>query len=71
MERPNRVFGKVLHTLQCNLDVTICSGAIVGPILVAFQLYGERGGERWRERGEREGGRDSERAGERERLITQ
>ena len=60
MERPNRVLGKVLHTLQCNLDVTIRSGAIVGPILVAFQLYGERGGERWREveREGREGGRE-------------
>ena len=59
MERPNRVLGKVLYTLQGNLDVAVRSGTIVWPILVTFQLYGEgeRGGG-GRKRGERGEGRE-------------
>ena len=68
MECPNRVLGKVLHTLQRNLDATICCGAIVGPILMTFQLYGE-GGEG--KGGGKGGGKERERERERERLITQ
>jgi hypothetical protein len=46
VECPNGVLGKILHTLKGNLDIAICSGAIVGPILMTLQLYGERGRER-------------------------
>ena len=57
MECPNGVLGKILHTLKGDLDIAIRGGTIVGPILMTFQLYGEKERERERERERgREGG---------------